>query len=83
MATRKITKFQVCANHAWIDTERRERRAQVFGEGGPGSGPPCESSKPCRMWPGTDLFIPEVCESEMDLDWAVNQRSVEAAGLER
>jgi hypothetical protein len=69
---RKHTKFQICEAHQWINGERRERRAEIFGEGGPGFGGPCSGDK-CRMWPGTDLFIPEICHGERELDWRVNR----------
>jgi hypothetical protein len=72
MNPRKITKFQICEAHeGWFAGDSRYRKAETFGEGGPGSGPPC-SGDGCRLWPGTDIFCAEVCEGELELDWAVN-----------
>jgi len=67
---RKHTKFQTCERHAWVSNERRERRAQVFMEGGPGDTYPepsrCRGGE-CRIWPGTDLFVADICHREYEL----------------
>lgn len=67
---RKHTKFQTCIRHGWLNGERRSRRAEFFTEGGPADGP-CSGGR-CRMWAGTDLFVPEVCEGEYQLRWTVD-----------
>lgn len=69
-ATRKITKFELCERHApWFAGSRRRRQIECFVEGGPGGwSPGCEGGT-CRLWPGTDLFVPEVCLGELSLDW--------------
>jgi hypothetical protein len=68
---RKITKFATCERHAWLMSERRERRAEFFCEGGPADREPGCRGGVCRLWAGTDLFIAEVCVGEYPLDWAV------------
>lgn len=65
---RKITKFQTCERHRWLDGETRYRRAEFFCEGGPAGQSGCGGGE-CRLWPGRDLFEPSVCDSEMELDW--------------
>lgn len=77
-AMRERTKFQVCANHTFLKTLKRQRRAEFFCEGGPASRRPCDPAKPCRIWPGTDLFVPEICTSEADWPravWACNREA--------
>src|SRR5262249_23135675 len=69
---RRVTKFQVCDAHTWISHEFRQRRAEIFTEGGPGSGPPC-TGEGCRRGAGTDLSVPEVCHGEYELNWDVNK----------
>ncbi len=65
---RKHTKFVTCDRHRWLDGERRARRAEFFSEGGPAGQQGCLGGR-CRMWPGTDLFVPERCHDEYSLDW--------------
>ena len=69
---RKITKFQTCERHAWLGKGGR-RMAECFCEGGPGGQAGCRNGI-CRMWAGTDFFIPEVCTGEYPLDWTTNER---------
>lgn len=75
-APRKITKFHVCQRHVRLELLSRYRRAEFFCEGGP-SGDPCDSSDPCRIWPGTDLFVESSCHGEADWParWEVNTRA--------
>ena len=65
---RKITKFQTCTRHRWLDSETRRRRAEFFFEGGPAGENGC-SGGVCRLWPGTDLCAPDICSSEYRLEW--------------
>lgn len=70
---RKHTKFQICDTHAgWFAGETRSRKAECFVEGGPGHAAPC-SGDGCRLWPGRDFFVAEICRGEFQLDWSVNQ----------
>ncbi len=66
---RKITKFQTCKKHDWLNGETRYRRAEFFCEGGPSHQTPGCSGGTCRLWPGTDIFEPSVCTEEMPLQW--------------
>jgi hypothetical protein len=66
--TRKGTKFQTCTRHRSLDALPRRRRAEFFVEGGPAGEAGCEGGQ-CRLWPGTDLFDPSVCNGELALDW--------------
>ncbi len=68
---RKITKTETCNRHAaWFDNcGDRSRRIECFAEGGPGSMTPGCSGGRCRLWPGTDFFVPEVCSGEYTLEW--------------
>lgn len=69
---RKITKFQLCDRHAsWFAGTTRYRKAETFVEGGPGSGLPGCSGGKCRLWPGRDFYVEEICHGEMTLDWTV------------
>lgn len=72
--TRKGTKFYICASHWWLKLETRRTRAECFVEGGPGYGEACTPDDPCRLWPGTDFYTPDISDgSEFPLDWAVNR----------
>lgn len=66
--TRKQTKFQTCERHSWLNGLPRKRRAEFYCEGGPANQAGCRDGL-CRLWPGTDIFEPSVCTSEMSLDW--------------
>lgn len=71
--TRKHTKFHTCAKHSWLKLETRARRAAFYVEGGP-TGPACTTDDPCRLWPGTDLFVADIADgTEFPLDWPVNR----------
>lgn len=68
---RKHTKFVTCPKHRWLKTVTlpgtlivsRQRRAQMFMEGGPGGEDEyCEGGR-CRIWPGT-LFVTDICHGE-------------------
>lgn len=67
---RKHSRFVTCTRHKWLDGERRSRRAEFFVEGGPAGQEGCEGGT-CRLFPGTDLFIEEICHGELTLDWTV------------
>ena len=79
MSARKRTVFTICPTHTgFFAGETRRRTAEVFGEGGPGSGKPCGPTS-CRIAPGTDLFAAYVCERQYDttidgheFSWRVN-----------
>lgn len=72
LTPRKVTKFQICDAHAgYFSRDTRYRKAETFCEGGPGSGPPC-SDDGCRLWPGRDFYVEEICFGEFQLDWSVN-----------
>lgn len=73
MNPRKISKFVICERHAsWFAGETRYRTAECFAEGGPGSVKGCAGGV-CRLWPGRDFYIEELCHSEMELEWATPQ----------
>lgn len=63
------TKFEICERHSgWFAGETRYRKAEVFVEGGPGGMSGCSGGK-CRLWPGRDFYVAELCTSELELDW--------------
>ncbi|ANA86854.1 hypothetical protein BH772_gp031 [Gordonia phage Bachita] len=82
MNPRKRTKFQICSVHeVWHSPMTRRRIAECFCEGGPGVidrtrswEQPCNPDQPCRIWPGTDFYVADVCHSEADWpkEWRVN-----------
>lgn len=73
---RKHTKFQTCQRHRYLDTitdrgngrVSRTRRAEIFMEGGPADEAGCIGGR-CRIWPGTDLFVADICHDEYALTW--------------
>lgn len=70
---RKISKWQFCAKHGpWFEGNTRYRIAECLVEGGPGGMTPgCEGGK-CRLWPGRDFYVEEICHGELldeDMDW--------------
>lgn len=85
---RQHTVFKVCPRHAgWFDRDSRYRMAETFGEGGPGSGGPCTPGDSCKIRPGTDIFVAEMCVQRAWYDtaagdhhfrWAVNAERGEA-----
>lgn len=71
---RKQTRFELCVAHSAWTAGGRRRLAEMFCEGGPGSGLPC-SPQPCRVWPGSDLFAETATDEVADewvRTWAVN-----------
>lgn len=72
---RKHTKFQTCEHHTHWRSEGRSRHAEFFCEGGDGRH--CEGGI-CRCWPGTDLFVAEICDRELDYNWAREPEAVTA-----
>lgn len=70
MKTRKQTRFELCGRHRpWFEGNTRARQIECMVEGGPGGwAPGCVDGK-CRIWPGTDVFYPEVCGGELELEW--------------
>ncbi len=80
MKPRTRTIFHICRNHGRLHAHSRQRRAEFFSEGGPAFGPPCTPGDPCRMWAGTDLFVPEVCDGLYPLHWGVNTKEAVNAG---
>lgn len=72
--SRHQTRFELCDTHVNWNSEGRKRLAEVFCEGGPGSGGPCVP-QPCRIFPGTDLFNGTLTDEEAAgwvAGWAVN-----------
>jgi hypothetical protein len=69
MTPRKVTKFQTCERHEWLNRETRYRRAEFFAEGGPGSDNECKGGR-CIIWPGRDIFCVEVCDRSF-ADWSL------------
>ena len=67
-AARKATVFTTCARHGYLNGGTRNRRAEMFAEGGPAGDAGCTGGL-CRMWAGTDLFCASVCHGEYPLDW--------------
>lgn len=58
--TRKRTVFGLCAHHrSYFDGETRYTLAEFFAEGGPMTQ--CDLDSPCKVRPGTDLFVAEIC----------------------
>ncbi len=83
-ATRKLSKFVICERHAgWFAGTTRERKAECFVEGGPGGmagccpGPDGYGQPKCRLWPGRDFFVEEICHGEFALDWVQSNREDE------
>ena len=71
---RQRTRFELCATHENWTAGGRQRLAEMFCEGGPGSGAPC-SPQLCRVWPGSDLFAESATDevaAEWVRAWAVN-----------
>lgn len=64
---RKHTRFDLCQTHSGLGSAGRYRLAEIFCEGGPGSGPPC-TPRLCRVWPGRDLFA-ETATDEVAAEW--------------
>lgn len=65
--TRKHTRFELCQTHSGLGSSGRYRLAEIFCEGGPGSGPAC-APRLCRIWPGRDLFA-ETATDEVAAEW--------------
>lgn len=63
---RKHTKFVLCDGHAHWREDGRIRTAEMFAEGGDGNY--CEGGL-CRCFPGTDIFVAEICDRELDYNW--------------
>lgn len=63
---RKVTVFKLCPRHDGLGSEGRSRLAETFGEGGPGFGGPCTTGDSCKIRPGTDIFIADMC---IQRDW--------------
>lgn len=75
MGQRKQTQFSLCDTHSRWQTEGRRRLAEMFCEGGPGSGDSC-SPQLCQVRPGTDLFCADVTDdiaASWVRAWAVNK----------
>ena len=79
---RKHTKFTICAGHSsWFAGLGRYRMAEVFAEGGPGTGEGCTGrpDQVCHIAPGTDLFFESLCHDKWNtypdspFEWAVNR----------
>ncbi len=78
---RKHTKFVTCPKHRWLEAVTlpgtriisRQRRAEMFIEGGPSGEVECCKGGRCRIWPGTDLFVTEICHGEYNLDWTTEE----------
>jgi hypothetical protein len=73
---RKRTRFALCSVHLPMARDGRQRLAEMFCEGGPGTGKPCDWLGPCRVYPGSDLFAAGVTDGMADEwvnGWTVNQ----------
>jgi hypothetical protein len=69
-AARKVSKFQICERHAgWFSGETRYRIAETFVEGGPSMNEQGCAGGRCRLWPGRDFYVEEICHGELSLDW--------------
>lgn len=71
---RQTTTFKLCDTHTHWNGQGRRRLAEMFCEGGPGSGGPC-SPQLCIALPGTDLFNADVSDdlaAQWVRQWAVN-----------
>lgn len=72
------TKFTICSAHTpLLSGESRYRKAEIFAEGGPSRSTPC-TARGCRIIPGRDLFILDLCSSTYDTHtgpfaWSVNE----------
>lgn len=67
---RKVTKYLLCDRHrGWFSGATRCRAIECLAEGGPGGMSPGCTGGHCHLWPGTDMFVVEVCFGEMDLEW--------------
>ena len=68
-SARKHTVFKLCAHHrGYFDGETRYRLAEFFAEGGPLTQ--CDLDSPCKIRPGTDLFVADICHSREWFDMA-------------
>jgi len=80
---RKITKFDPCPSHkSFFHGMARYRKADYFSQGGPSVGPCC-SGAGCRISPGRDIFIEEVCRRTYNtytlgtpFSWQINKDGV-------
>lgn len=79
MTARKRSKFQVCERHARLGSLPARRRAEFFVEGGPAGQAGCCGGR-CRLWPGTDLFVADICEGELPLPWTEPTAIAKAEG---
>jgi len=72
MAIRKTSKILTCDGHtAFFARLPRRRRFEFMVEGG--TSTPCRGETRCRLFPGTDVFAPDICGEEYPLDWAANR----------
>jgi hypothetical protein len=77
---RQKTQFIVCPTHqGYFAGMTRSRKADFFGQGGPGHGPAC-TGQGCQIKPGLDLYIPEICAdtystrtSGHPFEWEINK----------
>ena len=65
---RKRTVFRLCPTHKPYGGGRRT--AEMFCEGGPGSGQPCTDNH-CRILPGSDFFAADTAD-DIAASWAPN-----------
>jgi len=79
LTMRPQTQFDLCAAHIGWKSLGRRRLADMFTSRGPSSGLAC-TPQPCRIWPGSDLFVDGVDGDELDRiaaewvrSWTVNQ----------
>lgn len=76
---RAQTRFELCDAHIGWKSLGWRRLADMFTSGGPSSGLAC-TPQPCRIRPGSDLFVDGVDGDELDRiadqwvrTWSVNQ----------
>jgi hypothetical protein len=74
---RKQSRFDLCDNHKQRWNSNRDAAA-AMGEGGPPAGEkPC-SPRPCKFFPGSDMFAAWVTDEwaeETVRDWDVNRQT--------
>lgn len=74
---RKRTVFSICTSHAGLFAGR-QRTAEIFAEGGPATAGPCTPGAPCKIRPGTDLFVAHICRER---DWFLTTEDTGVQGF--
>lgn len=67
--TRKGSKWQHCHHHApKFGGLTRRQIAENMVEGGPAYSGYCQGGT-CKLWPGIDFYVSEICYGELPLSW--------------